>query len=181
MGSIFSKKDQRPHKSTLKIAAIAVVLSLFLTGCLPDGWAGEGSSDGWYFDLCGRYALGKSNRYSISLIHYDDPHINDSGESFIIRSIVLDHFFVTAYQVQEPYIFLEGIRTAELMISDEELDNRKLSYYLVNSETDEISGPFASDTAFEVFCTLQALELGEWIQVDNRSIGPPTNPYLETE
>ena len=56
---------------------------------------------------------------------------------------VIKNCFVTKYCLVDPYICVEGISTADAFITDEEKENCVVAYYVVDTESDSIEGPFA--------------------------------------
>ena len=134
---------------------IAVILCLFtLSGCSNEWWVGYGRGD-WTIDLCKGYAITKVNSKSINLIYKED--IADSGGSFVIPS----NYFVQAYQLLEPYIFLEGIHTAKSFATDDELKNCVQIYYVVDTETHEIIGPLENYEDLKAKCSMLNLDLDD--------------------
>jgi hypothetical protein len=142
-----------------KLAIVILVFALLFSGCSAEWWAGDGRGD-WTLDLCEGYAISKINSKEILFIHKGNP--DDSG-----GSIVLPNYFVIAYQLHEPYIYLEGIRTQRITASEDELNNKVLSYYLVDTTNDEVVGPFESHDDFWEHGNSLGLEMtDEWIQVN---------------
>ena len=143
-----------------KVTLAVLVLTLFTSGCSADWWVGDGRGD-WTLDLNEGYAISKINSNEILLVHKANP--NDSG-----GSIVLPNYFVTAYQLHESYICLEGVRTREISISEDELYDMALSYYLVDTTNDEVLGPFESRDDFVKRCSSLGLEMeDEWMEINN--------------
>ncbi len=139
----------------LKVTIVALVLILFLSACAADWWVGDGRGD-WTMDLYEGYGISKINSNEILLIHKENP--NDSG-----GSIIIPNYFVIAYQLHEPYIYLEGIHTQEMSASKDELNNMKISYYLVDTTSGEVIGPFESYNDFVECCSSIELEIDdEW-------------------
>lgn len=149
----------RQNGRILRKGIIAVmILSSILAGCSADWWVGDGRGD-WTLDLCGGYSIDKINSREILV---GKENSSDSG-----RSIVISNYFVTAYQLHEPYICLEGIHTQKITISDEELKDRVLSYYLIDATDGEVIGPFESFDEYADCCNSHELEIkNEWLKVN---------------
>lgn len=143
----------------LKVTIAALVLILFLSACSVEWWVGDGRGD-WTLDLIEGYGISKINSMEILLIHKENP--NDSG-----GSIILPNYFVIAYQLHEPYIYLEGIHTQGISASEDELSNMVLSYYLVDTTNGEVIGPFESCDDFVERCCSLGLEIeDEWTKTN---------------
>lgn len=141
----------------LKLTAVALIVILFLSACSSDWWVGDGRGD-WTLDLCKGYAICKINSREIVLVYREDP--NFPGGEF-----ALPNFFVVAYQMYEPYICLEGIRTQKLSASEDELNRMELSYFLVDTTNAEVAGPFETHDDFAEYCSSVGLEVkNEWIK-----------------
>ncbi len=94
-----------------------------------DGFRGD-----YYIDLIGDYRIDRVNGSRIVLEKKDVG----SGSTTVIKNC-----FVTKYCLVDPYICVEGISTADAFITDEEKENCVVAYYVVDTESDSIEGPFA--------------------------------------
>ena len=145
-------------KTMIKVVPVILVLLIFLCSCTTDFsyWlVGDGRGD-WTYELFGGYALSKVNSSCIVLGYNDDP--DSTGHEF-----VLPPYFVTAFQLHEPYILLEGIPTEDSFATEEELNERKLAYYIVNSDNHEIMGPFDTLDDLENQCDAISVEIdSQW-------------------
>ncbi len=148
-----------------KVLATILVVMLIFSGC-SSAWLGlallgDGQGD-WEKEIFGGYSIVRINSREIVLAYKESP--SDVGHSFAMEN----NYFITAYQAQEPYIFLEGIETQEWSISDEERENGVLCYYLCNTTDGEIVGPFTSKAAFTKYCASLEIELADaWIQTES--------------
>ena len=143
----------------LKVTIVTLAFILLLSGCSVDWWVGDGRGD-WTLDLCAGYSIVKINSREILLGYKESP--DAPGRS------IISNYFITAYQVHDPYIFLEGIQTQKITISDDELRNRVLKYYLVDTTDGEVVGPFESYDGFVEHCSFLGLEIKEeWIKTKN--------------
>lgn len=151
----------RQHgRMLLKAITTLVIISLLLSGCSANWWVGDGRGD-WTIDLCAGYSISKINSREILFGYKKNPE--DPG-----RTIIISNYFVTAYQMYDPYILLEGIQTERITISDEEQNRRVLSYYLIDTTDGKVSGPFETYDDFVDYCSSLALKIkDEWTNTDN--------------
>lgn len=157
LNGLLPTRIQLNGRMLLKVTIATLVLILFLSACSVDWWVGDGRGD-WTLDLYEGYGISKINSNEILLVHKENP--NDSG-----GSIILPNYFVIAYQLHEPYICLEGIRTQEISVSEDELNDMVLSYYLVDTTNGEVIGPSESHDDFVERCSSLGLEIeDEWIK-----------------
>lgn len=157
LNGLLPTRIQLNGRMLLKVTIATLVLILFLSACSVDWWVGDGRGD-WTLDLYEGYGISKINSNEILLVHKENP--NDSG-----GSIILPNYFVIAYQLHEPYICLEGIRTQERSVSEDELNDMVLSYYLVDTTNGEVIGPSESHDDFVERCSSLGLEIeDEWIK-----------------
>lgn len=152
----------RQNGRKLTRAVIVILAFIFaFSGCIRNGFEGEGRGD-WYLDLCNGYRIDRVNSGQIVVI-YNIDQVNSGG------SIVLKNFFVTAYQIHEPYICVEGIQTQNPIISEDELNCRTLSYYMIDSDSGNILGPFDTDKAFGDFDTFSNANItAGWIKIGSQ-------------
>lgn len=157
MNGLLFTRNQQSGRMFLKLIATSLILVLFLSACSADWWVGDGRGD-WTLDLCKGYAISKINSDRILFVHKKNP--SDSG-----GAIVIDNYFVMAYQMYEPYICLEGIRTQKLSASEEELNRMELIYYLVDTTNGEVAGPFETHDDFVEHCSSIGLTVeAEWLK-----------------
>lgn len=145
---------QRHGRLLIKVAVVTLIVIMLLSACSVESWVGDGRGD-WTIDLYGGYAISKINSKEILLVYKENP--NASG-----GSIILPNYYVTAYQLCEPYICLEGVCTQEMSASYEELDARILSYYLIDTTDGEVYGPLKSQDSFLAYCRSLGLEMNAW-------------------
>ena len=142
---------QKKLATMFKLILVILVLLLVLTGCSLHWLVGDGRGD-WREELSNGYAVIKVNSYEIVLGHQD--RASSPGWSTVITN-----FYVTAYQQNTPYIFIEGFHTEDTSATSAELENHQAVFYLVDTETNEIVGPFESKDDFIAYCSAQALEV----------------------
>ena len=145
---------QQNGSAPIKAIVFIVILTLLLNGCsVGDQLVGDGRGD-WTLSLRNGYAISKINSKEILLIHKK----NDSDSN---GSIVIPRYFITAYQLQEMFICLKGILTQGMIATEEELENMQLSYFLVNTATGEILGPYESEDEFRELCQLFSIKISD--------------------
>lgn len=160
LNGLLPTRIQQNGRMLFKVSIVALVITSFLSSCSLDWWVGDGRGD-WTLDLYEGYAISRINSNEILLVHKENP--NDSG-----GSITVPNYFVMAYQLHEPYICLEGIRTQKMSVSEDELNNIVLNYYLVDTTNGEVFGPFESHDDFVEHCSSLELEIkDEWIKTNN--------------
>ena len=144
----------------VKIFLVLLITVSMLSGCSDYWFVGDGRGD-WIIDIYAGYAIDKVNSDSIYLVHRK----KNENVGVTVNEIVIEKYFVTGYQVHPPYIFVEGIHTQSIGgISDDEWERRELNYYLIDTATDEISGPFLSEDDLSAFCnSLEMLFVSQWI------------------
>lgn len=151
---------QRNGQIFLKIIITVLAILLFVCGCSLKWWVGDGRGD-WTVDLYEGYSISKINSYEIIFGYKESPE-SPGG------SIIIPNYYVTAYQICEPYVCLEGIHTQKITISDEELKNRVLSYYIVDTTDGGVIGPFESDDTLVDYCNSLALEISDkWVSTND--------------
>ena len=150
-------RTQQNGQLIIKATIVIVVVALLLSACSADWWVGDGRGD-WTLDLYSGYAISKINSKEILLIYKENP--NNSG-----GSIILPNYFIMAYQLHEPYIFIAGIHTQGLSASEDELNNGMLSYYLIDASDGKVIGPLETHNDFADCCNSLGLDLkDEWIK-----------------
>ncbi len=143
---------------------LTIICLLLFCACslLPDSCIGNLGRGDWAVNIYGEYELVRVNSRGITIgKRYD-------GQGW---SNPIPQFFITGFCVREPFILLEGIKTADTFLSDEEMDARILSYYALNTTDNSVIGPF--DTAEALSEELQLLGI-EWTPVTD----PPDLPNV---
>lgn len=155
-----------------RILTVLCVLSLLvlLAGCF-----GLGGSGDWDYPLPNDYVISRMNAVDIQLVKMRTEY---SGHSIIPR-------FITEFAYNDRYVGLERLPLDDGFRSVEEL-NRLLKtrtaedceYYLVDTETDTVLGPFDA-AGFAAACEESgAGDLGEWIETSSLHWNSPgVNTY----
>lgn len=120
------------NKKTLKSVILAILsqlLILFFIGC-------SGTSD-FTIELCNNYYINKSNSKQVVLSKHKD----------IGGSVILPDYYVCEYAVANEYIFTAGVETPYSTLEDCDTSDYSAVYYVINSKTDEIIGPFVDKNA----------------------------------
>lgn len=142
----------RPNgRMLLSMVMVTLIFAILMCSCSSYTLVGDGRGD-WSHELCGGYYLVKVNSKCISLTYKENS--NDSFTEY-----VLPPFFVTSYQLHKPYICVEGILTEGSFATEKELSEKKVTYYIVNYESNEIIGPFESYDEFFSQCESLAIKL----------------------
>lgn len=115
-----------------------------LCSCSDYWFVGDGRGD-WSYEIISGYCVSKVNS---KMIWITKKRPDDSG------AIIIPQYFVVSFQVSEQYILIEGIHTEEKSISEDELNERNLNYYIISTKDDEIHGPFQTRTDFDNECQL---------------------------
>lgn len=132
---------------------IVICLLLVFSGCSASQWIGEFGSD-WSNDLIAGYTIVRVKSHQI-VIAYN----NDNG----IREFVISNYYITGYQIYEDSICLEGIPTQQRFASEKELETRILCYYLIDTNTKKVAGPFDSMDSFSSHCESVGIDLSnQW-------------------
>ena len=155
-----------------KLIAI-IILSLFLVGncfmlsscsCdsvtdwvlseLLEGWNPTGD---WEYDLIEDYSIWRINALDISLVKISDvgTHANPVIGSYI-TCFTFNNQFIAVRKLDVP----EGYDQDDIF----EMNFDEAKYFIVDTETDEVYGPYESAEDFESGCKeIQTGDLGEWI------------------
>ena len=138
----------------------------FLFGCEFFSLKNFSPRGDWKLEIAPKYYLFRANSKSILLTFKEEGDVS-------YRPIV-DLLFVTAYQTYDNYILVEGIPHQNTLISNEELEERRVVYYLieVKASMDENpqkakKGPFSTIEEFVEFCETQNIFPEEnWIETE---------------
>lgn len=115
-----------------RTAALLLMMALAFTlwGCQGD----------WRYDLVDGYAITRVNSRHICLLHYETE--DGSGR------YVIEKFFVTDFCRSQNFIGLQGIPTADIFATEEELTKTERCFYIVDINGEIIHGPYADREEF---------------------------------
>ena len=148
-------------KPSIAILLVITIISAF-SGCYPK-WLLEYGRGDWTLPLINGYQINRINGHRIVLDYKEN--LDD-----ISSHTILNYYFVKSYQIYDEYIFLEGISTKEDRISDSELENNDLTYYVVNTLNHDIAGPYETLDELEKMCSENALKLEEkWLPAKEKT------------
>ncbi|MBQ8830701.1 MAG: hypothetical protein IJ017_03795 [Oscillospiraceae bacterium] len=113
-----------------RIAVLFSVVLLVITLC--------GCNGDWEINLPGGFSIDRINSHHIAL--------TKEGQ------FVINNFFVTSLQIHEPYVCIKGIETEGSSATEDEIRARDTVCYLLNTETDELAGPYENEEEFRAYC-----------------------------
>lgn len=97
---------------------------VIVTGCTKD--------QNWMYSLPNEYAIDRSNVETIQLVK------EENGE----KEVVVSQYITGFALLHDRYVYLQ---TARNYTNDEDTSTVIVLYYLVDSETDAVTGPFTLD------------------------------------
>ena len=133
-----------------RICRLVLMLSLVVliaSGCLLE--RGD-----WQYELKDGYTIIRVNAHGIELARYNPDW--DGYEN------ILNHYYITDFCMNEAYIGVRGIPTADIWATDEELQSSNRVYYLVDISNGNCYGP---DSKLEFYNHCEQLstgDLGDW-------------------
>jgi hypothetical protein len=137
-------------KKAFKMLILIIGILVMLCSCS----AGRGDR---YINLMRGYAIDVVSSREVLVIY--------SSSDTAGNTIVIPCYFIAAYQLFEDTIILKGIRTQDNAISDDELEECDYSYFLIDTISNHISGPFLSHSELESFCASLEIKItNDWIQ-----------------
>ncbi len=161
---------QQNGRMSIDVVAISLICVIVLSGCsstFMEWFVGDGRGD-WSVQLIDEYVLFKTSSRSVEICRRENP--TDTNCSFVMTT----PFFVTAIQVDDPFIAVEGIPTSGPFITEEELRTDTRHYYLIDADGDNLYGPYVDLDAFLDYCISVGYESNEiWIKVNSKSSKPP--------
>ena len=101
-----------------------LLLLVIVTGCTKD--------QNWMYSLPNEYAIDRSNVETIQLVK------EENGE----KEVVVSQYITGFALLNDRYVYLQ---TARNYTNDEDTSTVIVLYYLVDSETDAVTGPFTLD------------------------------------
>ena len=101
-----------------------LLLLVIVTGCTKD--------QNWMYSLPNEYAIDRSNVETIQLVK------EENGE----KEVVVSQYITGFALLNDRYVYLQTVRN---YTNDEDTSTVIVLYYLVDSETDAVTGPFTLD------------------------------------
>lgn len=138
----------------LKRICLLLVIIFVITGC--------GLSD-WSYELVGGYAITHCNSQDIRL----SKHTDMDG----FYSIVIPNFRVEEFRFNDRYIGLRTIRYNGMRTEEQKIGIGIQAYFLVDTFSDQICGPFVNRAAFEAQCLeWDTGDMGIWRSTDKEPV-----------
>lgn len=126
---------------------------VIVTGCTKD--------QNWMYSLPNEYAIDRSNVETIQLVK------EENGE----KEVVVSQYITGFVLLNDRYVYLQ---TARNYTNDEDTSNVIVLYYLVDSETDAVTGPFTLDNRDVILENIGVTEAPTLIQTGSMPDGATT-------
>ena len=120
------------HKQHDFCIVLCVLIALLSTIGCKSRYADHFPRGDWYYDLSANYRLNRVNSKMLIIEKKDG-----SG--------VIDHFFVTGFSFYDEKIMVKGIHTEDIFVSNEELEQQILVFYVIDTSNDALLGPYATE------------------------------------
>ena len=153
---------RRSVKGHTVILLCVVMLCFFLSGCSSLLLSFGGNGD-WDFALPNGYEIIRINGYDIIL----GKEMTESSSSYVIER------YVVAFSYADSYVGICRLpipERAELQDIKQSLEKAQISdylYYIVQTESDSILGPYTYEAYSEECSSLNKPELLHWIYTDD--------------
>lgn len=146
---------RRNGKRLTSLICFLLVSLVFISGCS----AGRGD---WKYELIEGYTINRINAHGVALVHYDGSGVSGT--------YVISNFYVTDYCLNQRFIGVQGIPTADMWATDTELSVETRTFYLLDASNDILYGPYANVNDFTTQCnTLSSGNMGEWRSINDIS------------
>lgn len=130
-----------------------LLLLVIVTGCTKD--------QNWMYSLPNKYAIDRSNVETIQLVK------EENGE----KEVVVSQYITGFALLNDRYVYLQ---TARNYTNDEDTSTVIVLYYLVDSETDAVTGPFTLDNRDVILENIGVTEAPTLIQTGSMPNGATT-------
>ncbi len=130
-----------------------LLLLVIVTGCTKD--------QNWMYSLPNEYAIDRSNVETIQLVK------EENGE----KEVVVSQYITGFALLNDRYVYLQ---TARNYTNDEDTSTVIVLYYLVDSETDAVTGPFTLDNRDVILENFGVTEAPTLIQTGSMPDGATT-------
>lgn len=126
---------------------------VIVTGCTKD--------QNWMYSLPNEYAIDRSNVETIQLVK------EENGE----KEVVVSQYITGFALLNDRYVYLQTVRN---YTNDEDTSTVIVLYYLVDSETDAVTGPFTLDNRDVILENIGVTEAPTLIQTGSIPDGATT-------
>ncbi len=130
-----------------------LLLLVIVTGCTKD--------QNWMYSLPNEYAIDRSNVETIQLVK------EENGE----KEVVVSQYITGFALLNDRYVYLQTVRN---YTNDEDTSTVIVLYYLVDSETDAVTGPFTLDNRDVILENIGVTEAPTLIQTGSIPDGATT-------
>ena len=130
-----------------------LLLLVIVTGCTKD--------QNWMYSLPNEYAIDRSNVETIQLVK------EENGE----KEVVVSQYITGFALLNDRYVYLQ---TARNYTNDEDTSTVIVLYYLVDSETDAVTGPVTLDNRDVILENIGVTEAPTLIQTGSMPDGATT-------
>lgn len=130
-----------------------LLLLVIVAGCTKD--------QNWMYSLPNEYAIDRSNVETIQLVK------EENGE----KEVVVSQYITGFALLNDRYVYLQ---TARNYTNDEDTSTVIVLYYLVDSETDAVTGPFTLDNRDVILENIGVTEAPTLIQTGSMPDGATT-------
>lgn len=167
-------------KSTAKgklvgATALIFLLSTMLSGCLSILLSMTGGSGDWTFSLPNNYMVVHINNYDI---HVSKGEGDGMGRSSVIGPFVISFCYNQRYIGIEQLPIAEGIK--DLTEIEQILENSTAAeyrYYLIDTQTNEIYGPFLPEEYYQQCNEIGVNDFCKWINTDSITVDESWETY----
>lgn len=148
----------------LHILPLGKMLVSFVLICALLCCFGCTESTDLYFSLPNGYAVSRLNGSQIVLI-YNDNWENELGQVWD-GIIVLPNYYVKGFCYHGSFIGVFGTQTETPSATMQERESGAIQYYLLDSQSSEMWGPFASKAEYDKVCTSMNIPIvDDWYEV----------------
>ena len=130
-----------------------LLLLVIVTGCTKD--------QNWMYSLPNEYAIDRSNVETIQLVK------EENGE----KEVVVSQYITGFALLNDRYVYLQTVRN---YTNDEDTSTVIVLYYLLDSETDALTGPFTLDNRDVILENIGVTEAPTLIQTGSKPDGATT-------
>lgn len=159
----------------LGVTALIFLLSTMLSGCLSILLSLTGGAGDWYFTLPNYYYVMHINNHDISVA---------KGEEDLIGGPTVLGPFVISFCYNQRYVGIEQLPIPEGTKDNTEIDQilekstaAEYRYYLIDTQTNEIYGPFLPEEYYQKCNEIGVNDFCEWINTDSITVDETWETY----